>query len=236
MRSSYSLLLAFLLMFLLIPKGFSAIDTGLLKQFATLYSGLFRSAFTPVSCVPSAANSPETQSQLMSQLLLSYRDQTQFEDLSLVLETPSTNVLKSDTEITQMMATIGLGKADYDMLMYQLSENPAVLKQFFGYLQANGSIQKLVQFKQELPFYGQLLPTKEHRKVFFEIMELSKAPQVELIKQLPNFEAKPAIKPASQNLPVKQPFSSMVWFADPRSWFSWKPLLSRIEQKVVVKK
>jgi hypothetical protein len=213
MRHFYSLFFAFVLIALFIPKGFTAIDTGLLKQFAGLYPQLFRSAFTPVSYMPTASGSPDTQSQLMSQLLLSYRDQTHFEDLSLALETPSGNVLKSDAEITEMMSSIGLGKADYDMLMYQLSENPAVLKQFFGYLQANGSLQKLAELKQELPSYGQLLPTKEHRKVFFEILELSKSPQ----QQLPNFEAKPVVKPSGQSLPVKQPFSSMVWFADPTS-------------------
>lgn len=206
----FAVLIIFVCVQLASAPAQAAISTEVLKQFASIYPQLFSSAFAPVAYQPKQ-NNPQ---QVFHQLLASYREQTSYEDLSLALETSCVNVLKSDIEIEQMMAGIGLSKADYDLIMYQLAENPAILKQFVGYLQANQMGAKLLMLQRELPTYGQLLPTKEHRKVFFEITELLKP---EGAKPSQQFNMVPVTKPVGYNMPVKQPFSSAVWFVDLRS-------------------
>jgi len=95
------------------------------------YAGIYPDLFVPMTQMVS--NRPTGgRSQAVSLLLKSFSDDTDVDGLSAVLRPSDRSMMKSDTQITQLMAAKGLSMEEYRNITHMLATDPKALQLFYS--------------------------------------------------------------------------------------------------------
>lgn len=187
--------------------SWAAVTEASLRGFADLYPQLFQSPDSPVSYnrpipIPNvtgtSGNTGGENKELVSLLMKSYHDQTDYETLSVHLKTGINSAMKPSSRIEQILASHQFSHAAYEEHLYLLANNAVYLKKFALMIKNTPSQEKLLSLSRNVPNFVALLPNENHRKVFQALISELKSPQHQVAPATPINGLLPPVPQMSQ--------------------------------------